>query len=178
MRNRFSHRLRKVQSRRMAGHPLPGMPEHPQPPPAPFAGTDDYKTFSIPNIRKRTAAKTNRGRERFRKHMQQTWSDRKRLYTCGIKLLRDADFSKHTRSIDGPADRRNSCPRCGCSVFVPKGKKNRPARFLPGIIYETLSCYDCGYVQGRGLAIHSQVRRRLKERNCVPITAVSSPHPA
>jgi hypothetical protein len=112
--------------------PLPCLPAVHQLPPIPLKNAENYETFFISNIRKRTAAKTGNGQKKFQKKMGEAWADRKRLYQCGKKLLKDAGFNKHSSDALGPADMRDSCPRCGCSLFVPK-KRN------------SLNCYDCGF---------------------------------
>jgi hypothetical protein len=122
------------------------MPNTTQLPPPPFANADDYKEFFIPDIKKKTLAKTDKGRARFEKKMRAIWSDRKRLFSCGLQLLHDAGFFKHNSSVEGrPVDERHSCPRCGCTLFDSKGKKNLGARYPPATIHEKLVCHDCGY---------------------------------
>lgn len=76
--------------------------------------------------------------------MKQTYADRKRLYDCGKTLLKDAEFNKHSSDALGPADMPDSCPRCGCSLFVPKTLK-------------ILNCYDCDFEW------HYEARRETSE---------------
>lgn len=122
------------------------LPPMPQPPPSPLAGAEDYKLMFIQNLRKKTSAKTAEGRDKFQKRMKQLWSDRKRLYRVGKKLLQDAGFFKQSQSPDGPVDSRNSCPRCGCTVFDSNNRQNMEAKFPPATVHEKLVCHDCGYV--------------------------------
>jgi hypothetical protein len=105
------------------------MPGDPQPAPTPLPGANESEEFLIPCIRKKTLAETDRGLENFRAKMQGIWSDRKKMFKCGEQLLHDAGFCKHSDSVGGAPDRRDRCPRCGCTVFVkPKN---------------VLRCYDC-----------------------------------
>jgi len=108
---------------------LAGMPETAQPVPEPPTNSDDYRFFFIPDIRKKTAAATERGRERFQEKMDALWSERKALYAEGLRLLHESGFFRHSESQEGIIDcDRHACPRCGGSVFDKK-----------------LRCHDCGY---------------------------------
>jgi hypothetical protein len=124
------------------------------PEPKPLTGAEFYHEFHIPNIRKRTKAKTDKGLARFNARMETTWANRKAEFDRGKnclrkerrRLLHDGKPNFDGHSQDGtPIDPRNSCPRCGCSFFKSTGRKNLDAKYAPATVHEKLKCYDCGY---------------------------------
>lgn len=118
--------------------PLPSLPETPQPPPSPLewdlSVTDPppvspqeyyssgYRAQLIPNLRKRTSAKTSNGLKLFANKMAPLWAERKALFAVWNAKIR----SSHSDSVT-PNETPLRCARCGASVFS-----------------DEIKCRDCG----------------------------------
>lgn len=85
-----------------------------------------YRYAHIPNLRKKTAAKTDEGRLRFKLKMETAWASRKKL--CA-EWLRIVPYNPtHSDSLDGGNERVLRCAKCGGSYFDKK-----------------ITCKDCGF---------------------------------
>jgi hypothetical protein len=139
---------------RAVTQPMFGMPSEPQPTPEPLTNSDEYRLFFIADIRKTTAAKTERGRNRFQEKTAVLWKKRRAAYAKGSELLRESGYFRHSESYDGVIDcDRHACPRCGGSVFDKK-----------------LRCQDCGYKYFRERpAADAPIHERIAHQKGMPV---------
>ena len=108
----------------------PWLPKSPQAAPLHNFDADRYLVFDrIPNLRRKSQAKTAKGQEQFKTRMELLYKDRRTLYLFGTELLRLNSFFKQSESIYGEIDRRTKCPRCGSNCFQTKRSR--------------LICHDC-----------------------------------
>ena len=110
---------------------------NPQPPPQPVENAELYDLFFIDSFFYKSKAKTEAGQQNAYQKMKQMRAASKAEYREGNEQLQKAHFNKHSRSVNGAIDPRDTCPRCGCQVFVPFGKQTKKR--------EKLRCKDCGY---------------------------------
>lgn len=88
----------------------------------------------IPNLRKKTAAKTVKGVSRFIEKMEPLWADRKALFDLWRGLV---PYNPHQSESFGELETPLHCARCGASVFTEK-----------------IVCKDCGKSMRRFVREH------------------------
>lgn len=104
-----------------------------QPPAAPLPNAEHYQQFSIPSVRFKSAAKTEKGIARFKEKSTKAWEARKNQFQVWNFILERYGFKNTLPPPPHVLQDRDSCPRCGSSFFKRKGIK--------------LFCYDCGLKQ-------------------------------
>jgi ribosomal protein L37E len=130
--------------------PQPSMPAAPQPPPTPFpwaASVADppsalpqehysslHRLQFIPNLRKKTAAKTDKGRLQFKEKMEVLWAERKSVFAYWNGQIRQAHGNSTT-----PNETPLRCARCGASAFNKKIVCKDCGKSMQQYVYEELS---------------------------------------
>lgn len=84
-----------------------------------------YRPHFIPDINKRTSAKTAKGLRRFKEEMKLLWAERKTLFDKWRKII---PYNDHQSESFGEPETPLHCSRCGCGIFNKK-----------------IVCRDCGW---------------------------------